>query len=163
MLIHFFALYLHDLWILTKSRLNSTRLTYTQLIEFVFGFVRLKSHVAFWYNFQGWIRCTDGYFDQEERGKSDMGPGLLSKLIQENQSCFTVLLRFHIRVLGYVLCVYHLILHIQISGSCVFLLWVYVVIKHMVNSKWLQISTSWIRKFPEHTPAPICWVVLSGR
>ena len=38
------------------------------------------------------------------------------------------------------------------------LLWVYVVIEHMVNSKWFQISTSWTRKWPEHTLAPICLV-----
>ena len=33
----------------------------------------------------------------------------------------------------------------------------YVVIEHMVNSKWFQISTWWTRKFPEHILAPICW------
>ena len=40
------------------------------------------------------------------------------------------------------------------------LLWVYVVIEHMVNSKWFQMSTSWTRKFSERTLAPICWDIL---
>ena len=44
-------------------------------------------------------------------------------------------------------------------GSCVFTLcWICVVIEHMLNSKWFQISTSWTQKYPEHTLSRICWV-----
>ena len=31
---------------------------------------------------------------------------------------------------------------------------------HLVISKWFQISTSWTRKFPKHTLAPLCWEIL---
>ena len=34
------------------------------------------------------------------------------------------------------------------------LLWVYVVIEHMVDSTWFQLSMSWTRQFPEHMLAP---------
>ena len=53
--------------------------------------------------------------------------------------------------------VYILRSHIWVLGLCVFI-WVNVVIEHMMNTKWFQISTSWTRKFPEHPWAPICWV-----
>ena len=52
------------------------------------------------------------------------------------------------------LCVYHLSSH----RVRVCLPWVYVIIEHMVISKWFQTSTSW-EKTPEHTLAPIYWVV----
>ena len=58
------------------------------------------------------------------------------------------------RLFGCALSVYHL----RSYWLIVRLLWVYVVIEHTVNSKWFQISTSWTRKFPEHTLAPIRWV-----
>ena len=63
---------------------------------------------------------------------------------------------FH--VFGCALSVYHLSSH----WVRVCLLLVYVVIEHMVNSKWFQISTSWTQKYPEHTLAPICWAVTHG-
>ena len=40
---------------------------------------------------------------------------------------------------------------------------VYVVIEHMVNSKWFQISTPWTQKNHEHALAPICWQDTSAR
>ena len=140
-----------------KTKLHPINIYSTHCIRF--GVVRLKSHFAFWYIFQGWIRYTDIYFEQEERGKSDMGPGLLSKSIQENQLCFTVLLRFHIRVFGYALCVHHLILRIQILGSCVFTLILrcyqahgelkMASNQHIVNTKisWTHASTNLLDGF----------------
>ena len=56
---------------------------------------------------------------------------------------------FH--VFGCALSVYHLSSH----WVRVCLLWVYVVIEHMVNSKLFQISTSWTHTNPEHTLAAI--------
>ena len=58
---------------------------------------------------------------------------------------------FH--VFGYASAMYHL----RSYWVLVCLLRVYVVIEHMVNSKWFQISTSWAKNH-KHTLAPICWV-----
>ena len=60
------------------------------------------------------------------------------------------------QVFGCSISVYHLSSH----WVCVCLLWVYIVIAHMINFKWFQISTSWIQNNPEYTLAPIRWVIV---
>ena len=48
------------------------------------------------------------------------------------------------------------VLYLCIIWGHIVFVYVFVVIEHVVNTKWFQISTSRTR-FPAHTLPPICW------
>ena len=49
--------------------------------------------------------------------------------------------------------------HMNIGFGCVYFEFT-LLLNSQWTQKWFQVSTSWIRKYPGHTLAPICWGVM---